>query len=113
MKTRIKVEYGYYHGTLNAPEDGYLYDGHEESILEFDDPKGAYEYLTSKSNWDSPYCDYDGEGRFSVGGTYMTSHGQHSRPVYTVVGAKSGRPSKWIVEALDKIESEKEEEAEA
>lgn len=111
---RIKANYGYFSGTYNAPKNGYLqgpeqYDGHTgrkwTAPLEFDSVKAAYDYLTNSDAYyqDAMFCEYDGDGQFSVGGTYVTSHGQHSRPVYTIVSAKSGRCNKSIIAECDRI----------
>ena len=113
---RIKAEYNYYYGTFNCPQDGYLmsepkYDGFTGretcSPLDFESVAEAYDYLT-RGGYDCHPADglaleYDGDGKFSRGGTYMTHHGQHSRPRYTIVGARSGRCSKAIVTKCDKI----------
>jgi hypothetical protein len=113
---RIKAEYNYYHGTLNCPQDGYLmsepeydsYTGREAyRPLEFDSVADAYAYLTGGGYDCHPSeglaLEYDGAGRFSRGGTYVTRHGQHSRPNYTIVSRKSGRCTKAIVEECDKV----------
>jgi hypothetical protein len=113
---RIKADFGYYYGTFNAPQDGYLmgepqYDyrtGREYSEpLEFASVAEAFAYLTKGSHGCYPSevlaCDYDGDGDFSVSGTYYTFHGQHSRPVYTIVSRKSGRCTKAIKAECDRI----------
>jgi hypothetical protein len=113
---RIKAEYGYYAGTLHAPQDGYLMDEPEYDIwpgretcspMTFETIADAYEYLTGGGyDWhpsEGLACEYDGKGSFSVGGTYVTRHGQHSRPHYSIVSAKSGRTNKAIVAACDEI----------
>jgi hypothetical protein len=107
---RIKAARNYYHGTYNAPRDGYLlsapqYDprtGREYcEPLEFDSVEEAYQHLGDPSG---PLgLDYDGDGTFSVGGTYVTHHGQHSRPRYTIVNRATGRVSKAIVRACDAL----------
>ena len=113
---RIKAEYNYYHGTLNVLPDGYLmshptYDsfkGRETSApLEFESVKDAYERLTSSEEHeqDAMFCEHDGNAKFSVGGTYVTNHGQHSRPTYTIVSAKSGRCNKAIIAECEAIKS--------
>lgn len=109
-QVRIKVEWGYCSGTYNAPQDGYLmgspkWDGIREYAepLDFASVREAYEFLIRSDAWhqDSMYCQYDGDGQFSVGGQYVCAHGQHSRPVYTIVGRKSGRCTKAIIAELD------------
>jgi len=116
---RIKAEYNYYYGTFNCPQDGYLmtepqydsYTGRETSQpMEFASVEDAYAHMTGGGYECHPAeglaCEYDGDGRFSKGGTYVTRHGQHSRPNYTIVGARSGRCSKAIVTECDKIAAE-------
>ena len=107
---RIKVVHGYYYGTINAPRDGYLMDhpiydsrtGVEiMTTLEFASVADAVGYLTTME--DGPLTDYDGNGDYSVSGTYYAAHGQHSRPVYTIVARASGRCTKAIVAACDAI----------
>ena len=116
---RIKAEMGYYPGTHNAPQDGYLmgrptYDrmtGRDiTSPLEFASVAEAYAYLTNSDHYsqDAMFCEYDGAGDFSRSGQYVTSHGQHSRPVYTIVSAKSGRCTKAIVAACEEIQSKED-----
>lgn len=116
MKTRIKAEHNYYSGTLYAPKDGYLmdYPVYDPSTkkeysdpLEFDSVEDAYKYLTNcdELTREAMFCDYDGDGCFSRGGIYVTHHGQHSRPRYTIVSAKSGRCTKAIVSECEKINS--------
>ena len=114
---RIKAEFGFYSGTFNAPQDGYLsypkYDrmtGRDiTSPLEFSSVADAYAYLTGGGYGCDPAdglaCEYDGAGDFSRSGHYVTSHGQHSRPVYTIVSAKSGRCTKAIIAACEEIQS--------
>ena len=97
---RIKANMGYYTGTLNAPKDGYLMGYDTTTPLEFAAVADAYAYLTSSDDY---YCEYDGDGDFSVGGKYETYHGQHSRPRYTIVSAKSGRCTKAIKAACEDI----------
>ena len=115
---RIKADWGYFPGTFHAPTDGYLmgeeqYDGFTgktfSNPLEFATVEEAFVYLTERSQ-ETPYgysdamdCEYDGDGQFSVGGTYVTSHGQHSRPRYTIVSAKSGRCNKAIIAECAKL----------
>lgn len=99
---RIKAEYGYHHGTLNAPKDGYLKTPCGSSPLEFETVQGAYDYLTADDGGhDAMCCGYDGDGTFSTSGVYVTSHGQHSRPRFTIVSAKSGRCTKAVIAACD------------
>jgi hypothetical protein len=114
---RIKADFGYYPGTYNAPQDGYImgcpkYDsrtGRESCLpLEFETVEDACDYLTESSNYDAMHCEYDGNGDFSRSGQYVTNHGQHSRPVYTIVSAKSGRCSKAIKAACDLIQSKED-----
>ncbi len=114
---RIKAEFGYYYGTHNAPQDGYLmsepqYDhmtGRETcEPLTFASVKDAYDYLTAGGYGCHPAeglaTEYNsGYGNFSASGTYVTSHGQHSRPIYTIVSAKSGRSTKAIVAECEAI----------
>ena len=113
---RIKAEYNYYHGAYNAPGNGYLmseptYDGFTGretcSPLEFASVAEAYAYLTGGDYNCHPAeglrLDYDGGGQFSRGGTYVTHHGQHSRPNYIIVGARSGRCTKAIIAECDKL----------
>ena len=113
---RIKAEFGYYYGTCNAPQDGYLrgypkYDrmtGRDIAIpLEFGSVAEAYAHLTDCDQYsqDAMFCEYNGSGDFSRSGQYVTSHGQHSRPVYTIVSAKSGRCTRAIVAACEEIQS--------
>lgn len=76
------------------------------SALEFATVKAAYDYLAaSGDDYDAMHCGYDGDGNFSVNGQYTTLHGQHSRPVYTIVSAKSGRCNKAIVAACDSLDA--------
>ena len=114
---KIKAENGYYSNTYNAPKDGYLmdapsYDGFtgRETCepLEFESIGDAWEFLTNRDEWNqnAMCCEYDGDGKFSVGGQYVTSHGQHSRPRYTIVSAKSGRCNKEIIAECDKLAAE-------
>jgi len=111
---RIKAEFGYFANTYNAPADGYLMGdpvidyrtGREHrQPMEFDTVADAYDYLTAGGHGHHPAeglaCDYDGDGQFSVGGTYYTSHGHHSRPVYTIVSRASGRCTKAIIAECD------------
>lgn len=111
---RIKAAYNYYPGTCNAPQDGYLmghptYDGFtgRESCapLDFASVADAYAYLANddESSQDAMFCEYDGAGDFSRSGQHVTRHGQHSRPVYTIVAAKSGRCTKAIIAACDAL----------
>lgn len=111
---RIKADFGYFQGTYNAPTDGYLhgpeqYDGRTGEIyrrpLEFKSVQEAYDYLTNSEPYDQDamFCDYDGDGQFSVSGTYVCSHGQHSRPNYTIVSRKTGRCNKAIIAECDRI----------
>jgi hypothetical protein len=116
---RIKADYGYYSGTFHAPSDGYLmgepnYDhftGREScSPLDFDTVEAAYKYLTGGGCDCHPSegrsCEYDGgDAKFSRGGTYVTAHGQHSRPRYTIVSRKSGRCTKAIIAECERISS--------
>jgi hypothetical protein len=90
---RIKANMGYYTGALNTPKDGYL-------PLGFDTVAHACAYLTNDYS-----CEYDGDGDFSVGGKYEMRHGQHSRPRYTIVSAKSGRCTKAIKADCEDIQS--------
>jgi hypothetical protein len=111
---RIKADFNYYAGTFYAPKNVYLmsepeYDsrtGREyQTPLEFDSVGDAFDHLTSHHDGytHGTGCEYDGDGHFSVGGTYVTAHGQHSRPVYTVVSRRSGRCNQQIVAACDKL----------
>ena len=116
MKTnnyRIKADYNYYSGTLNYPANGYVmgeekYDSWTDKTtrepLGFESIRDAYDHLTSGDYGDHPSdglaCEYDGDGNFSVAGTYVTHHGQDSRRVYQIVNAKSGRCNKAIIAAI-------------
>lgn len=114
---RIKADYGYFSNTLRAPKNGYVmglptYDsftGREfQSPLEFEAIEDAHNYITAKGDgyYEDPEglgCEYDGKGSYSVGGQYVCNHGQHSRPVYTIVSAKSGRCNKEIIAACDNL----------
>ena len=113
---RIKADFGYYSNTYYAPQDGYL-QGDEQcdrrtgryytEPMTFDSVRAAGDYLTGGGYGCNPLdglaCDYDGEGQFSVGGTYVTAHGQHSRPNYTLVSRASGRCTKSIMAGCDAI----------
>jgi len=117
---RIKAEFGYFYNTYNAPADGYLmgdpiidYSTGREYCrpMEFETVADAFSYLTEqgvdtpygRGDAEGPEADYDGDGQFSAGGTYYTSHGQHSRPVYTIVSRASGRCTKAIIAECDNI----------
>jgi len=113
---RIKAEFGYYPGTHHAPKDGYLMDHPEydhrtgktsSRPLEFSSVSAAYSHLTNSepSDPDAMFCEHDGEGRFSVGGRYECSHGQHSRPVFTIVSAKSGRCNRSIIAECERLKA--------
>ena len=113
---RIRANTGYYQGTCNAPQDGYLmgypkYDrvsGRDiASPLAFASVADAYAYLTNSDHYsqDAMFCKYEGAGHFSRSGQYVTSHGQHSRPIYTIVSAKSGRYTRAIGAACEDIQS--------
>lgn len=104
-QVRIKAKFGYYANTYNAPKDGYLCDEHG-APLEFDSIKSAYAHLTNSDCYDqnAMFCEYDGDGNFSVSGPYECAHGQHSRPVYTVVSRKSGRCTKGIISECDALD---------
>ena len=109
---RIKADYGYYSNTYNAPKDGYLLDeptydrrtGKETAEpLTFNSIEKAHEHLTSSHDGYGTGCEYDGDGTYSMSGTYTTAHGQHSRPRYTIVNTASGRCNKAIIAACDKL----------
>ena len=117
---RIKADYGYYTNTFHAPSDGYLmgepyYDhfaGREScSPLDFTTVEAAYKYLVGGGYdchpSDGRSCEYDGAAKFSRGGAYVTAHGQHSRPRYTIVSRKSGRCTKSIMDECDQIAAKK------
>lgn len=106
---KIKASFGYYIGTYNAPVDGYLMDSPRydsrtgrvsSSPLEFETVKAAYDYITASSDdaYDAMHCAYDGDGVFS---RWPICH--LSRPVYTIVSAKSGRCTKSIIAACDAL----------
>ena len=117
---RIKAAFGYYPSTIYAPADGYL-TGPEEydyltgrtfcEPLEFSSVADADAYLTEQGtdsphgylDADGPAVAYDGRGQYSANGIYCTAHGQHSRPVYTIVSRASGRCTKAIIAACDAI----------
>ena len=114
---RIKVEWGYYAGTYNAPKDGCLMDspqydsrtGREYSEpLTFDSIREAFDHLTQPHDGFTrgTGCEYDGSGVFSMPGTYRAAHGQHSRPYFQIVSRTSGRRNKEIVAACDAIAAE-------
>lgn len=119
MKTttyRIKADYCYYSRSYGAPVNRYVMgEGGYDSFtgketrepLDFESIQDAYDHLTGGGRDSHPSdglaCDYDGNGNFSVGGTYVTHHGQHSRPVYQIVSAKSGRCNREILAACEKI----------
>ena len=121
MKTityRIKADYGYYSNTHNAPQNGYLmddstYDRHtgreHAEPLTFDSVEAAHKHLTSEHDGytHGTGCEYDGDGTYSMAGTYETRHGQHSRPRYTIVNAKSGRSNKSIITACEILNNQK------
>ena len=100
---RILADFGYYYGTLNAPKDGYLTDPYGEP-REFDSVKDAVSFLTNKTDqYDAMHCVHDGDATFSVDGNYQASHGQHSRPVYTIVSRASGKCTKAIKSEVEAI----------
>jgi hypothetical protein len=113
---RIKAQFNYYAGTYNVPSDGYLMDdpsyddftGRDKcDIMEFETVRDAYDYLTGGSYYSHPSeglrTDYNGNGCFSKGGTYVCYHGQYSRPNYQIVSRKSGRCTKAIIAECDAI----------
>ncbi len=117
---RVKAAFGYYPGTYIVPQDGYLmgYPTCDRmtgcditSPLEFASVAEADAYLTDQGidsphghlPADGPSAAYDGRGQYSADGTYYTAHGQHSRPVYTIVSRASGRCNKAIIVACDAI----------
>lgn len=107
---KIKASYNYY---LNNPfrthQDGYLTSGMtpDDDHLEFDSVQKAFEFLTREADELShPYgmeCEHDGGASFSVAGNYTTAHGQHSRPDYVIVNAKSGRTNKSIIRECEQL----------
>ena len=83
----IRAEFFYYSGTFNAPEDGALRD-HYGDRIEFSSRAEAESYLTEeRSEWepDTMGCSKLECGKFSFDGTYYTTHGEYSRPVYTIL----------------------------
>lgn len=113
---RIAADYNYYAGTLGAPSDRYVmgeesYEFHTgkptREPMDFGSVQAAYDHITSGDYGDHPAdglaCEYDGGGNSSVAGTYVTCYGQHSRPTYQIVNAKSGRCNKAIIAAFEKI----------
>lgn len=107
---KIKAEWKYYYNTFNAPEDGYLHPEWMEAPMEFASVRNAYDFLTDTDAdiYDAEWTGlvYEGDGEFRARGVYVTSHGQHSRPVFTVVSAKSGRCTKAIIAECDAIYDE-------
>jgi hypothetical protein len=100
MNYKIKAEWNYYSGTLNVLKDGYLYDSYNHSEhIEFDTVKSALNYLQEYYN-----CDFlNRDSSLSFGGTYVCAHGQHSRPSFTIVNAKSGKINKQIKKELERL----------
>lgn len=108
MKIKIHAEHNCYSGGLNVREDGYLtdtrYDG-EVIALVFSSVAEAATHLTGSDTPDDYFCEHDGDGVFSVAGAYECSHGQYSRPRYTLVSATSGRSNKAIRDAANALDT--------
>jgi hypothetical protein len=86
----IIASYSYYSGTFNAPKNGAIRDPQNGQRLEFDSRETAEEFLTARPIL-TPYgytdemgLEKNSDGSFSCPGTYITSHGEFSRPVYRI-----------------------------
>lgn len=100
MTIKIKREGNYYYGTLNAVPDGDVTDPYGE-VLTYPDVESAHRDLTDQQQgWG---LEHDGGGVYSAGGVYVCSHGQHSRPRYTLVNAASGRSNAEIRRQADSM----------
>jgi len=88
----IKVKYeGNYYNDRNVGPD---YAKDEYGVLVYDDVEEAHKALTDPEGW---FClEHDGDGVYSLPGVYETAHGQHSRPSYTLVNARTGKSNKAI-----------------
>lgn len=81
----IRAEYFYYSGTCYAPQDGALRD-ESKRRLEFATREEAKAYLCDNdAQYPSMGCTLNADGKtYSRDGMYCTSHGEYSRPVYTI-----------------------------
>ena len=82
----IHVECFYYSGTFNAPKSGFL-RGMDGNKLLFATREQAVEYLTTKDigYGNTMGCTRNSDDSYSYDGTYWTSHGEYTRPVYRII----------------------------
>lgn len=73
----IRAKCHYYSGTINAPKNGNL-RGACGNLFIFADREKAVKLLARMG------CEENDDGSFSAAGTYVTGHGEYSRPVYRI-----------------------------
>lgn len=105
----ILVTFHYYDNDPYAPKSGILrnqYDDRRSSAdlkpLEFPTVAAAFHYLAVER-----FLNYYGSAEFSPNWRYELDHGEHARPDYRIVSAKSHRTTKAILEECDRLSAEK------
>ena len=86
---KIKAEYFYYGGTFHTPKSGFLRESSfdwkglgNDKVLEFATEKDALDFLNENVGEMELV---KGKATYSQTGTYYLSHGEYSRPYYTLV----------------------------
>lgn len=98
MKYKIKAQWHYYIGTLNAPSDGDLLN-YIGDFVTYNTVKECYEHLKEYCN-----CNVlDEYGCAYYNGQYVCAHGQYSRPEFFIVSTRSGKTNQEIRNECKKL----------